>query len=174
MNGVVVYKSRYGTTQQYAEWVRDELRIPMIDPERLDDRVLSVCDFLLIGTPVYMGKMLIRDWLGQNEQRLRGTRLFLFIVCTYFSDVEKQRVMIKDNIPDGLLASCEVCFLPGRLIIDNLTSSDAMLLDLAAPPKPDEAEKETAMQAGDPVQEGNIIPLLETVRSFATGLKIDR
>jgi menaquinone-dependent protoporphyrinogen IX oxidase len=159
-NGVIVYKTRYGTTQEYAEWIRKELRIPMIDPERLDEQVSARCDFLVVGTPVYLGKMLIADWLSDNLDRLRQTRVFLFVVCTYFSDMEKQRAMIKENIPGSLRDSCEVFFLAGRVIADKLSKEDALLLEPAA-----------VIAECDPVQKGNILPLLKAVYAFATGYR---
>jgi len=167
-NGVIIFKTRYGTTLEYAEWIRKELRIPMIDPERLDEQVSSRCDFLVIGTSVYLGKMLIADWLGDNLDRLRKTRVFLFVVCTYFSDIEKQRAMIKDNIPDALLAVCEVFFLPGRVIADKLSTEDALLLDPGVEGGGDPA---FAVAECDPVQKGNILPLLKAVWAFATGYR---
>jgi hypothetical protein len=133
-DGVLVYRSRYGTTLQYAEWIKKELRIPKIEPERLDDQVLAASDFLVIGTPVYQGEMLIRDWLEQNEQRLHTKRLFLFIVCLHFTDAEKRQQMITDNIPDGLLSGCELYFLPGRLVVENLSAEDARFMDTQGPP----------------------------------------
>jgi menaquinone-dependent protoporphyrinogen IX oxidase len=166
-NGVIVYKTRYGTTQEYAEWIRKELRIPMIDPERLDEQVLSRCDFLVVGTSVYLGKMLIADWLSDNLDRLRKMRVFLFVVCTYFSDMERQRAMIKDNIPDALLAVCDVFFLPGRVIADRLSTEDAFLLD----PRAGGESPAGVVPECDPVQKGNILPLLKAVWAFATGYR---
>ena len=124
MNGVVIYKSRYGTTQEYAERIRTELGIPMIDPERLDGQVLSVCDFLVIGSPVYLGEMLIRDWLKENQSRLGATRLFLFVVGTDLTDSGKRLAVIRGNIPTGMLASCEIYFLPGREVVNGLPVAD--------------------------------------------------
>jgi len=160
-NGVIVYKSRYGTTRQYAEWIRKELRIPMIDPERVDGQVLSHCDLLVIGTPVYMGKMLIADWLKDNQEFLKRSRLFLFVVCTYFSDTEKQQTMIKENIPDGILACCEPFFLQGRLVVDNLSAEDAMLVNTS--------EGARQIHNCDPVHKANIIPLVEAVWTYSAG-----
>ncbi|HEV2483021.1 MAG TPA: flavodoxin domain-containing protein [Puia sp.] len=165
LDGVLVYRTRYGATLKYAEWIKKELRIPMIDPERMDDQVLSACDFLVIGTPVYLGEMLIRDWLHQNEQRLKGKRLFLFIVCTHFADSEKQQIMIKDNIPAGILARCEPYFLPGGLPVEKLTPEDASLLGLATPPETHRDKKEAAT-CSIPLQEENILPLVESIRYF--------
>ena len=169
LNGVVVYKSRYGTTEQYADWVRKALRIPLIDPERLDDRVLAVCDFVVIGTPVYRGKMLVGDWLRENQVRLRGKRLLFFIVCTHFADREKQMMMIRDNIPAGMLASCEAWFLPGKVIVADLSEADALYLNLADLSEKDRVERDAATRASDPVLQGNILPLVEAVQAFAGG-----
>jgi len=163
-SGVIVFNTRYGTTRQYAEWIKEELKLPMIDPERVDGQVLSHCDFLVIGTPVYMGKMLIADWLKDNQEFLRRSRLFFFIVCTYFSDAEKQQAMIKDNIPDGVLACCELFFLQGRLIVDNLSSEDALLLDIKDRLTSDRARQ---IHNSDPVHKSNIIPLVEAVWAYS-------
>ena len=156
-DGVLVYKSRYGTTLQYTEWIKKELRIPGIDPERLDGQVLSACDFLVIGTPVYQGEMLIRDWLWLNQPRLSAKRLFLFIVCLHFTDAEKRRQMIADNIPGSLLAGCEFYFLPGRVIVEALSAEDARLMGDQAPPPLTH------------VTEERIRPLVAAVRAFGAG-----
>ena len=37
MNGLVLYRSRNGATRQYADWIGTALRLPVIDPERVDD-----------------------------------------------------------------------------------------------------------------------------------------
>ena len=164
-DGVLIYKSRYGATQQYAEWIKKELRIPMIDPERLDEQVFSACDFLIIGTPVYMGEMLIKEWLWQNEQRLRSKRLILFVVCTHYADKEKQEAMINDNIPAGLLASCHFHFLPGRLCVGKLTPEDARHLGLESLSQTRQEDQETSAHSKQIYQE-NLVPLLTSV--FAT------
>ncbi|MBS1604538.1 MAG: hypothetical protein JST42_17875 [Bacteroidetes bacterium] len=158
-NGVIVFKTRYGTTLQYADWIRKELKTPLIDPERVDGQVLSHCDFLVIGTPVYMGKMLIADWLEDNQEFLRRSRLFLFVVCTYFSDSEKQQAMIRENIPESLLACCKLFFLQGRLIVDKLSEEDARLVAVG--------DGTTQIHNSDPVHKANIIPLVEAVWAYS-------
>lgn len=155
-DGVIVYKSRYGTTQQYAEWIKKELHVPGIDPERLDASILAACDFLMIGTPVYQGEMLIRDWLWLNQPRLGTKRLFFFIVCLYFTDAEKRRQMIADNIPGSLLGGCEFHFLPGRVTVEALSAEDARLMDGQVPPLTH-------------VTQERIRPLVAAVRAYGAG-----
>jgi hypothetical protein len=96
----------------------------MIDPERLDDQVLSLCDFLVIGSPVYQGEMLIRDWLKDNRVRFGQRRLFVFIIGTDLAEIGKRLAVIRENIPTGMLAYCEVYFLAGRQIVDGVGAAD--------------------------------------------------
>jgi len=126
MNGIVLYKSRYGATQQYADWIAETLRLPVIDPERFDDRILAVCDFLLIGSSVYFGQLLIKDWLKKNEQYLKGKKLFLFIVYAPSPDGDKQDQIIQDNIPDAVRAAADIVFLPGRWITQTIFLMDGV------------------------------------------------
>lgn len=165
-NGVIIYASRYGTTLQYAEWIRKELRIPLIVPERLDDQVLAACDFVIIATPVYRGEMLVREWLWYNQFRLRAKRVFLAIVCTHFADGEKRVTIMKDNIPIGI--SPEYYFLPGRLIVDALTTEDSRFLHLNATTEENRGNGDAVVTDATAMEE-SIMPLLESVRAFVDG-----
>ncbi|MBS1660349.1 MAG: hypothetical protein JST68_04790 [Bacteroidetes bacterium] len=116
MNGIMLYRSRYGATKQYAEWIGDDLQLPVIDPEMIDMRLLATCNFLLIGTSVYNGELLLKDWLQENEHLLKHKKLFFFIVCAPNPDESKHHQIIAGNIPSELLrSSTNIAFLPGRL-----------------------------------------------------------
>jgi hypothetical protein len=150
MNGIVLYRSRYGATKQYADWIGTDLRLPVIDPERVDEQLLAACDFLLIGTSVYVGELLLKAWLKGNERHLKHKKLFFFIVCAPTPDVSKHGSIIMDNLPSPLLRpSTDIFFLPGRWIPD------------------DPAQKEVFSQNGNAVRKEHIAGLLEAVRSFA-------
>ena len=150
MNGIVLYRSRNGATRQYADWIGTALRLPVIDPERVDAQLLAACDFLLIGTSVYYGELTLRDWLKENVPRLVHKKLFFFIVCAPSPDVSKHGQIIMDNVPGALLRpSTDIFFLPGRWIPDN------------------PASKEVSSQDIDAVKKENIAGLLEAVRSLA-------
>jgi len=150
MNGIVLYRSRYGATKQYADWIGTALRLPVIDPERVDEQLLATCDFLLIGTPIYTGELLLKAWLKENVLHLRHKKLFFFIVCAPSPDVSKHGQVIMDNLPSPLLRpSTDIFFLPGRWILD------------------DPALKEALSKDSDGVKKENIGGLLEAVRSLA-------
>jgi len=166
INGIVIYKSRYGATQQYGEWIANELRLPVVTPERLDDRILTACDFLIIGAPVYMGKILLKDWLKHEVKNLRNKKLFFFIVCAPTSETAQQKEIIKDNIPMALMACSEITFLPGRTIIKDLSTVDGLMLKIGSRLEKDPAKKAAMSHDIDAVKKENITELLKDVKAF--------
>jgi menaquinone-dependent protoporphyrinogen IX oxidase len=171
MNGIVLYRSRYGATRQYADWIGADLRLPVIDPEMINDRLLAGCDFLLIGTSVYLGDLLLRAWLKANKHRLEHKKLFFFIVCAPSPDVTRHGQIIMDNIPGDLLRpSTDIVFLPGRWIFSQLSPTDGRVLKEKAQTETDPAKKQVLSQDSDAVKKENISELLEAVRSFGRSI----
>jgi menaquinone-dependent protoporphyrinogen IX oxidase len=167
MNGLVLYKSRYGATRQYADWLGTDLKLPVIDPERMDDSLLAACDFLLIGASVYNGELLIKDWLDKNQHRLGNKKLFLFIVCAPTPDAGKHHQIILDNIPRSIWIAADIVFLPGRWILRDLSLVDSRTLEEKARIENDPAKKDALSQDKDAVKKEHIAALLTTIRSFA-------
>ena len=167
MNGIVLYKSRYGATRQYADWIGTDLRLPVIDPERMNEGLLAACDFLLIGASVYNGDLLLKDWLKKNQYHLVNKKLFLFIVCAPMSDAGKHHQIILDNIPGPIWDVTDIVFLPGRWILRELSVTDGQALEEKARLENDPAKKGALSQDSDDVRKEHIDDLLKKVRSFA-------
>lgn len=66
MKGVVVYKTKYGATSQYAQWISKDLNLPFFEIDELDDGQLDNNGYIIIGSSVYVGKLLIEKWLKNN------------------------------------------------------------------------------------------------------------
>ena len=133
MKGIVIYKSKYGATKQYADWLGDLLHIPSVFSDHFHKESLSDYDFIILGSSVYIGKLLIRDWLVQNLNRFQPIKVFLFIVGgTDPGEKDKTDKIVKDNLPGELKNHFEIYFLRGRLKRNTLTWSDRLLLKIGA------------------------------------------
>ncbi|MDO6432707.1 flavodoxin domain-containing protein [Flavitalea sp. BT771] len=173
MNGLVLYRSRYGATRQYAEWIGTDLRLPVIDPDMLNDQLLAGCDFLVIGTSVYLGDLLLKAWLKGNKHRLEQKKLFFFIVCAPSPDASGHGQIIMDNIPGDLLRpSTDIVFLPGRWIFRQLSPTDGRVLKEKALAETDPAKKAALSQDSDAVKKEHIAGLLDAVRSFNQSIEM--
>ena len=75
MKSIIVYKGKYGATKQYAEWLGEELNLPVLSAELADEGQLALSDFYIIGSSVYIGKLQIRKWLKKNLSVLKNKKI---------------------------------------------------------------------------------------------------
>ena len=166
LKGAIICKSRYGATRQYAEWLGDRMDLPIFDPDT-DKPQLKDFDYLLIGSSVYMGNMLIKNWLAGHKHELGSKKIFFFVVCaTPDAEKDKQKKIATDNIPAGLLDDRSVFFLPGRLIINKLSWTDRLFLRLGAGLEKDPKKKAAMRHDMDGMDRRRLDPLIESAKAF--------
>lgn len=170
MKGLIVYQGKYGATQQYATWTAEALQLPLFTPENIGQEEPGGCDFIVMGSAVYMGKLLMRNWIKNNSDWLQNKKLFLFIVCaTPASEKNKCRQIISNNIPLPLLKCVDICFLPGRLTVDKLSRTHRLILKLGAWLEKDPAKKKAMLQDMDGVKKEHLQELIRKVEIFRNG-----
>lgn len=127
MRGIIIFQSKYGATRQYAEWISKALQLPAVEADKVKPAQLATADFLVLGTSIYIGKMLIRNWLHQHEGQLAGKPIFLFVVCaTQPEEQEKLNSYVIQNVPAPLLTHCHRYFLPGKIKFSELSLADKL------------------------------------------------
>ena len=55
MKTVVVYKSISGFTKKYAEWIAQELKVDLLEREKIDVKILLKYDNIIYGGPLHAG-----------------------------------------------------------------------------------------------------------------------
>ncbi|HKH60813.1 MAG TPA: flavodoxin domain-containing protein [Flavitalea sp.] len=167
MKGLIVYSSKYGATRQYAQWIAEELEITVLTSDAATAEDLVKYDFLVVGSSVYMGKLLITEWLKKNISRLQNKKLFLFVVCgTPSSEKEKQQRILDENVPALLRQMSHTFFLPGRLIKKELSWTDRLLVKIGAKMEKDPIRKKAMLEDIDAVKSENLDELIKAIQSF--------
>ena len=168
MKGAIIYKTKYGATKQYAEWLGAELSLPIIESDDLIEGELKHYDFLLLGTPVYIGKFKIAKWLKRNVKNLIKKKVFLFVVAgTSVEETETRSQIILDNVPQEIKPYCEIYFLKGRVKHSSLSFSDRLLLKMAAAFEKDPAKKRVYIEDMDGVKRESLEAILSAVKNYS-------
>ncbi|MBC7873165.1 MAG: hypothetical protein H7Y01_04170 [Ferruginibacter sp.] len=172
MKGIIVYKGKYGATRQYAQWLGHELSLPVYTPEEIQKKELSLCDFIIIGTSVYIGKLQITQWLRNNLDVIRGKKLFLFqVAATPPDQKEKLETYIRSGVPEELRHDCAFFYYPGKMAIRELSWTDRFMLKMGARLTKDPAAKKTMLTDYNRVKQENITSLANAVRNFCAATK---
>ncbi|QEH43004.1 flavodoxin domain-containing protein [Chitinophaga sp. XS-30] len=166
MKGIIIYKGKYGATRQYAEWAGQALQMPVNTTDETGAEQIGACDWLMIGTSIYIGEFQVKKWLLKHQQLLSGKRIILFVVCgTSISKTEELDKYLRQNVPAELLARCRCFFLPGRMNFSALSWKDKFMLKMGAML----AGKEGAamMTEYDDVKEQHLDPVLAAAEEIA-------
>jgi menaquinone-dependent protoporphyrinogen IX oxidase len=165
MKGLILYQGKYGATLQYAEWLGQALHMPIRTPDLLTKEALAEADYLLMGTSVYTGKFLLRDWLQKHAEDISGKKLFLFMVATVPAEEKAtwQRYL-DQNLPQAIRQQCQLYYLPGRLRYKKLSWPDKMRLRLDAMFTKDARERERMLADYNGLNKELLTPLLEAVK----------
>lgn len=168
MSGAIICKSLYGATRQYSDWLATGLRLKVFESED-PSLALNDYDYLVIGTSVYFGKMLLKDWLAKNKRALTGKPVFLFVVCaTPNSEPNKQHQIVEQNVPAGLVSKQNIYFLPGRVSREQLSWKHSLILWIGAHMEKDPRKKAAMSGDIDGVEPAQLAGILDGVKSFLT------
>jgi len=167
MKGIIIYKGKYGATHQYAHSLGSMLHIPAINSDNVQGSDLDGFDYVILGSAVYIGKLLIREWLKRNLGFIRPKKIFIFTVSGTPPD-EKQKLekIAGENIPEEIRNRSEIYFLHGRMIRKNLSWADRLLLKIGSMFTKDPNEKKGMLADFDAVKTDNLVPLINAVSVY--------
>jgi menaquinone-dependent protoporphyrinogen IX oxidase len=168
MKGLVIYKGKYGATKQYATWIGQELQLTVASADRFPVDELPKYDYFILGSSVYIGKLEIKDWLKKNFPVMQNKKIFFFQVAgSPAEQVEKRETYNKASLSPTILGNIQFYYLPGRMLMRNLSGWDRFMLKMGAKLTKDPVEKKTMVTDFDNVKKENTLPIIEAVRTFA-------
>lgn len=113
MRTIVLYKSKYGSAKQYAEWIAEALDCKMAETGSVGVDELADCDCILIGGGIYAGGVKGLKWLKKNYSRLSGKRIAVFAVGASPYNKEDEEEAAQTNL-QGELAGLPFFYLRGK------------------------------------------------------------
>ena len=167
MKGLVIYKGKYGATKQYAMWIGQQLQLSVASADRFPLDELPKYDYFILGSSVYIGQLEIKNWLKKNFKILQNKKIFLFqVAASPAEQLEKRESYNKASLPEDILKKIQFYYLPGRMIMRNLSAWDRLMLKMGARLTKDPVEKKKMLTDFNEVKKENIDPLVKAVRNF--------
>jgi len=166
MNGAVLYRSKYGSTGQYAKWLSEALQVSLINVKEARSIDLTQHDYLVFCSPVYYGKLLISGFIKKNRSLLKGKRVYLLVV----SGMDEKA---KDDIQNMLNANFDQKFSDyyikwfysgGRMELEKLGFFTKFLIKKLAKMVKDEKEKAKLQNGYDYIDRKKLNALIEQIR----------
>jgi len=116
-NIAVIYKSKYGTTKRYAEWIAQELSATLMEESQVKPSQLQSYDVVVYGGGLYASGILGQKLVAENPCK----RLIVFTVGLARPEITDYSSILEKNFPPELLAKTKVFHLRGGIDYQKLS-----------------------------------------------------
>jgi menaquinone-dependent protoporphyrinogen IX oxidase len=128
MKTLIVYKSKRGSTKEYAEFVHSKISGSKIMPiDDLDEKILDEYEALIIGSATYMGRIQVRPYLLRLWPHLKDKKVFLFVVGLSPEDADDSKSSY-ELIPIEIREKIKYIKVPGRIKFSALNFFEKLIM----------------------------------------------
>lgn len=123
MNAIVIYKSKYGSTKAYAEWIAEELGCMAVNAKdtKIDD-ILGY-DTIIYGGGLYAEVIAGVGLITKNIDKLSGKKLVVYSTGITPPDCREyyDDLVLKKNFKPEMLDKIKIYNFMGKMVLDELT-----------------------------------------------------
>ena len=123
---LILYRTKYGSTEQYARWIAEEIRADLVKIEDFDTARFDLYSTIIIGSPTYMGKIQTKDFLEKNWDALKTKPVFLFNTGLFPKESPESKKSF-EMIPAHIRDRIEYIKLPGQIDRKKLKFTEKMI-----------------------------------------------
>lgn len=78
MRGIVLYKSKYGATKKYAEWIAEETGYDIMDITKVNKKDLVNYDVFVLGGGIYAMGISCLGFLRKNFEQIKDKKIYVY------------------------------------------------------------------------------------------------
>lgn len=174
MNAIVIYKSKYGSTRAYAEWIAEALSCQAVEAKSVKADDLLGYDTIIYGGGLYAEVINGVHLITKNLPKLSGKKIAVFSTgITPLSCQEYYNTLVVEkNFTPDQLAQIRVFNFMGKMVLDELslvhrTALKTLKKIMSNKEHPSDMEKlliELCDADGDFSDKAAITPLIEYIK----------
>lgn len=155
-NIAVVYYSRYGSTEQYAQWLAQELGADLYDINRVYKEKLETYDTIVFGGGLYYGIIKGLSKLKREYASIKESNLVIFTVgLTSPDNQEMLKNVVQGNLSSPKWKKAKFFYLVGTTDYEKLGPFHKLFMKKYRDKKPQPLDRES------------LAPIVEYVRSLS-------
>lgn len=123
MKKIVIYKSKYGATKKYAEWISNELNCEIKEAKTVTLEELLQYDTIIYGGGLYAEVINGVILITKNIDKLKDKKLIVYttgitpLECRDYYD----KLVIEKNFKSEMLEYIKVYNFMGKMVLDELS-----------------------------------------------------
>jgi menaquinone-dependent protoporphyrinogen IX oxidase len=170
MSGIILYKSKYGTTKRYAAWIAAALDADLFDVKDISTAKINEYDYVVLGGGMYAGSV-----LGANLiNKIKCKQIVIFTVGLADPATTDYSEHIKKMFPDGVPENVKIFHFRGGINYNKLSLVHKTMMSMlvkTVQKKTDLSEEEKLFASSygseiDFCDEKAISPLVEYIKGL--------
>lgn len=123
MKPIVLYRSKYGSTKNYANWIADELSCKALDAKGLDSSILNDYDTIIYGGGLYAEIIAGVSLITKNIDKLSDKKLVVFTTGLTPTDCREyyDGMVLEKNFKGDTRDKVKIFNFPGKMIYKELS-----------------------------------------------------
>ena len=123
MKSIVIYKSKYGSTKKYAEWIAKELSCEAVDAKDINKGDLHKYDTIIYGGGLYAETINGVHLITKNFDAIKDKKLVVFTTGITPLEIRDyyDKMVLSKNFQPYMLKKIKVYNYLGKMIINELS-----------------------------------------------------
>ncbi|NMA00459.1 MAG: hypothetical protein GX924_05440 [Clostridiaceae bacterium] len=124
MKSLILYRSLYGSTEQYAHWIQEELSAQADSFENVEKYNLEDYDLIIVGEAVYAGQFMTPKQLIPLVEKFPDKKFIFFLVGIADMEDQENREKLYSDLAKAMgpiIEKIKVFFLRGVLDYSKLS-----------------------------------------------------
>jgi menaquinone-dependent protoporphyrinogen IX oxidase len=164
MNGLIIYKSKYGSTREYAKWISEATGYVMKSTAEVTKSDILLAEKIVIGSPVMAGKYTISGWLKKHWEILKDKVSAFYSVCaTNLTEEAQIQSFWESSFPEDIRNNMKFFMFGGRKELNRLGSTMKFMLKTASKMEKDLKKREEILRDVNNMSPHLIDPLVDYV-----------
>lgn len=123
MKPIVLYRSKYGSTKNYAQWIAEALSCEAIDAKGFDASLLKEYDTIIYGGGLYAEIIAGVSLITKNIEKLAGKKLIVFTTGLTPTDMREyyDGMVLEKNFKGDTKDKVKIFNFPGKMVYKELS-----------------------------------------------------
>ncbi len=123
LKAIVIYKSKYGSTKNYAHWIAEELSCEAVDAKNVKVEDLECYDTIIYGGGLYAEVIAGVTLITKNTEKLKDKKVIVYTTgitpmdCRDYYD----KLVVEKNFKKGVPKNVRVFNFLGKMVVSELS-----------------------------------------------------
>lgn len=171
MKSILIYKSKTGFTEKYANWISEEINCKVVNISAIQKVDFNQYDLIIFGSRIHAGRI---DGLDKIKKLNLGNKLIIFATGATPKETNSIQEVWKNNLSKEELQVIKHFYIPAGLNYEKMGFLDKVMMKMASimlAKKKDKNTEDIGMQNSikksyDISNKSKIKPLVDYIKSL--------